>query len=43
MEPLFEYLYSFVDKVDNYVLAGYFSKVLISVIKRHYNVQNKYN
>ena len=42
-QPLFEHLYSFTNKEDNYVLAGYFSKILISIVKRHCSLQSKYN
>lgn len=42
-EPLFEYLFRFTEGEDDYTLVGYFSKVMIAIIKRHFSFESRYN
>jgi hypothetical protein len=41
--PLLPKLLSFLASASNYVLAAYFAKIAVSLIKRHHNVQGKHN
>lgn len=41
--PLFSSFLQFLQGPANYILAGYFSKILVSVIKRFHSVQTRYN
>lgn len=41
--PLMSAFLQFLEKEPNYILAGYFSKILVSIIKRFHSVQSRYN
>lgn len=41
--PLLAVFLRFLQGEPNYILAGYFAKVFVSIIKRSHSVQSKYN